>query len=327
MFKGFEIDTKIDVPIYQQLTDMIKAKALSGELASGTKMPTVRELSKTLGVAQGTVKRAYDELETQGIVNKAQGKGTFINLGESANTNMESRKDRAMLAIDKMFDELESMGFSGTEIDIFLELKSRERESRHEKIKIALVESNPEVLFSLVDQLRNPELDIYPYLISDIKAYPYKIGEGINLIITTEVNFDELKEILPQNERVMRIALSLATSAVHGILMIPPKSKVGILSDSKEFGDMIFREIDRYDLKIEVDPPVIFDECKKPNKWMEEHDYILVPDNYEKYVNESIKEAIGEARNKGKVILCTYRMDQGSNIQVEERIKAVISKR
>ena len=114
MFKDFKIDTKVDTPIYQQLVNQIRSEISAGELPPGTKMPTVRDLSAEIGIAQGTVKRAYDELESIGVVEKAQGKGTFIKGSAAAASSLqpiESRKDRAMIAIDNMFDELESMGF------------------------------------------------------------------------------------------------------------------------------------------------------------------------------------------------------------------------
>ena len=325
MLKDFKINPKSDVPIYKQITNVVQGEISSGELLPGTKMPTVRELSAEIGIAQGTVKRAYDELEILGVVEKAQGKGTFIK-GAGAMPQLqpiESRKDRAMIAIDNMFDELESMGFSSQEINIFLELKQREREARREKIKVALVECNPEVMHNLVEQIRTPDLDIYPYLLEDIRSYPYKIGEDVDLIITTATHFDELQELIPQRDKIMRVALSLTTSSVHDMLMIPPKSKVGIASDSERFGAMILKEINKYDLKVDADDPITFDLCREPFKWVKNKDYVLLPEEYKRYVSKEMKDALEEAEKKGKVILCSYRMDKGSEIQIEERIKGL----
>ena len=328
MFKNFEIDNTIDIPIYRQLTDMIRAKVSSGELPEGTRMPTVRDMAEMLSVAQGTVKRAYDELESLGVIEKTQGKGTFIKAAETySDEASESRKDRAMAAIDRMFDQLETMGFSGTEIDIFLDLKKRERESRRQKTKVAIVECNPEILYNLVEQARGPELDIYPYLLSDIQNYPYKIGEDVELIITSAKHFDELANLVPQKEKLARIALSLATSSVHQILMIPQKSKVGILSGSYRFGEMIGGEIEKYNLKIDVEPAITFSECPAPATWISRKDYILVPENYETYCTPEMREELEKAAKKGKLIPCVYRMDQGSAFQVEERIKAAKARR
>ena len=325
MFKDFKINNNVDLPIYRQLTNLIRSKVATGELAPGTKMPTVRELSDMIGIAQGTVKRTYDELESLGIVEKAQGKGTFISGKGEKSLPAESRKDRAMEAIDNMFDELEALGFSAMETEIFLELKKRERESRNEKIKVAIIECNTEVLSNLVDQLRSEDFDIYPHLLSTIKKHPYKIGDDMNLIITTATHFDELTEILPHQDRMIRIALSLTASSVHGLLMIPQKSKVGILCESDKFGSMIIGEIEKYGLKIEMAESINFSKIQNPKKWISEHDYILLPENYEKYCSRELLNELEAADKKGKLIICSYKMDKGSELIIEEQIKAIKS--
>lgn len=323
MFKDFKIDNSIDVPIYRQLTDMVRSKIAAGEILPGTKMPTVRELSKDLGVAQGTIKRAYDELELMGVVEKAQGKGTFISDGKKELPPSESRKDRAMEAIDNMFDELESMGFSGTEIGIFLELKQREREARGEKLKVALVECNPETLYMVVEQIRSPELDIYPFILDDVRSYPYKLSQDLDLVITTTSHFDEVAELVPQKDKLLGIALSLTTGSVHDLLMIPPKSKLGILSVSQKFGEMILKEIHKYSLKVESETCEYFDELKDSLGWVKGKDYILLPEGYEKYATGQVGEALAESKKKGKILLCSYGMDKGSLFQLNERLKSI----
>ena len=61
----YQINQERSIPIYQQLVDVIRANIKSGKMAPGMQLPTVRELAQRLGVAQGTVKRSYDELEQQ----------------------------------------------------------------------------------------------------------------------------------------------------------------------------------------------------------------------------------------------------------------------
>ena len=74
----FQINPELNVPIYRQLTDSIRSAVKRGTLASGQQLPTVQDLSADLSIAVGTIKRAYDELEREGIVEKVQGRGTFV---------------------------------------------------------------------------------------------------------------------------------------------------------------------------------------------------------------------------------------------------------
>ncbi|BAQ31757.1 GntR family transcriptional regulator [Bifidobacterium scardovii] len=65
-------------PIYEQIKSQIRAAVLSGDLASGEALPSLRKLAKELRVSVLTVTRAYNELADEGIVQNIQGKGTFV---------------------------------------------------------------------------------------------------------------------------------------------------------------------------------------------------------------------------------------------------------
>ena len=66
------------LPIYEQITTQIKRKILSGELAAGEALPSIRALAKDLRISVITTKRAYDELEREGLACTVAGKGCFV---------------------------------------------------------------------------------------------------------------------------------------------------------------------------------------------------------------------------------------------------------
>jgi len=72
------IDLSARTPPYQQLRAAILAAIGTGELAPGDRLPTVRQLAGDLGVAPGTVQRAYAELEADGAVESRGRRGTFV---------------------------------------------------------------------------------------------------------------------------------------------------------------------------------------------------------------------------------------------------------
>ena len=185
----YQINPQLDIPIYQQLVDSITAAVKKGSLVVNQQLPTVQELSAQLSVARGTVKRAYDELERAHIVEKVQGRGTFV-CYQPANSG--SRKEQAMEVIDTMLNKLESMGLSAAEINIFLNLKLRDRAEQEAHIKVAVLECNPENLTHMSEQLHGiPGIDLYSYLVDSIEEYPYKLGEDIELELPTR---EEMRE-------------------------------------------------------------------------------------------------------------------------------------
>jgi GntR family transcriptional regulator len=66
-------------PIYEQIRAQIKELVLTGSLSSGEQLPSIRTMSKDLKVGIITVKRAYEELENEGIIVNLQGRGCFVN--------------------------------------------------------------------------------------------------------------------------------------------------------------------------------------------------------------------------------------------------------
>ena len=66
------------LPIYEQITRKIKESMLKEELMPGDMLPSIRSLAKDLGISVITTKRAYEELEKEGLIQSRQGKGFFV---------------------------------------------------------------------------------------------------------------------------------------------------------------------------------------------------------------------------------------------------------
>ncbi len=72
-----QLDLKSRKSIYEQVMDQLKEQIMTGQMATGEKLPSVRELSKSITVNPNTVQKAYRELERQGYVYTTSGVGTF----------------------------------------------------------------------------------------------------------------------------------------------------------------------------------------------------------------------------------------------------------
>lgn len=74
----FQLDLKSRKSIYEQIVDNVKELIMTGMLHAEDKIPSVRELSKTLTVNPNTIQKAYRELEYQGYLYTVSGLGTFV---------------------------------------------------------------------------------------------------------------------------------------------------------------------------------------------------------------------------------------------------------
>jgi GntR family transcriptional regulator len=73
-----EIDTHSGVPIYRQVIEQIRRQIMTGQLAEGGQLPTVRDLAAQLKVNPMTVSKAYSLLEIEGLVERRRGVGLFV---------------------------------------------------------------------------------------------------------------------------------------------------------------------------------------------------------------------------------------------------------
>lgn len=77
------IDNKSGQPIYEQIVAQIREQILSGVLAEGEALPSIRNLAKDLRISVITTKRAYEQLEAAGLIDTLPGKGSFVAAGNA----------------------------------------------------------------------------------------------------------------------------------------------------------------------------------------------------------------------------------------------------
>lgn len=72
------VDPESPVPPYEQIRSQIATMASSGVIKEGSRLPSIRQLASDLGLAGGTVARAYRELEREGVITTRGRHGTFV---------------------------------------------------------------------------------------------------------------------------------------------------------------------------------------------------------------------------------------------------------
>lgn len=108
-------------PIYEQITDQVKAAIVKGELAEGEQLPSIRALANSLRVSAITTKRAYADLEAAGLVETVQGKGSFV-----AGGNAELIREEQMREVEglmaKAVERGRALGLTDEELAEMLSL-------------------------------------------------------------------------------------------------------------------------------------------------------------------------------------------------------------
>lgn len=100
-------------PIYEQVKDGLRKLMVSGAIAPGEKLPSVRALASSLAINPNTIQRAYEALESEGYVYSVAGKGSFA--AERSEVD-NGRRDKLLAQFDAAAAELLYLGVSVQEL-------------------------------------------------------------------------------------------------------------------------------------------------------------------------------------------------------------------
>lgn len=103
-----------EIPIYKQLMEEIKGRIISKEWQSGTKIPSVRELSQSFGVNPNTMQRALTELEHEGLLFSERTSGRFVTKDKAL--IMKIKEEQAFKITAKLTQRLLILGLKPPEI-------------------------------------------------------------------------------------------------------------------------------------------------------------------------------------------------------------------
>lgn len=118
------IDPASAVPIYVQVMEQVRALVASRALRPGDRLPSVRELAAGLRVNRNTAAKAYQLLESDGIIETRQGQGCFIADGVPR-WSREERYRRLEAALDRLLVEARSLEIPFEEIPALIRKRER----------------------------------------------------------------------------------------------------------------------------------------------------------------------------------------------------------
>lgn len=87
--------------IYEQIVNQLKNEIVTGELTPGETLPSIRMLAADLSVSVITTKRAYEELEKEGLIRSVAGKGFYV-----CESNKDYLKEKQLMMLEKRLAEL-----------------------------------------------------------------------------------------------------------------------------------------------------------------------------------------------------------------------------
>ena len=111
------IDKLSSKPVYEQIVEGIERNILLGLYPVGGQVPSVRELSVSLGINPNTIQKSYAELARRGVICPSPGNGCFV-----AADAKERMRERAVLTLDGLRKTVRDMRMAGVTRDEILKI-------------------------------------------------------------------------------------------------------------------------------------------------------------------------------------------------------------
>lgn len=247
-----KLDQHSKTPIYQQIAEQIKQHIASGELNSGDKLPTVRQLADSLNVNQNTVLRAYLILGQELVISSKRGIGAVITTHSDAPSVIAARQRYLSNIISDNVIKVLSLGYSPEEVEaaFYLHL-ARWRENRQAAVEkpdvtsvvksgkdaVRIVGSHDIALNILIELLkkRNYKVEVVNTgSLTGLIALQEERAHlaGIHLLDkdTGEYNYPYVKRILPGRE----VAIVNLAHRIQGLMFVHGNPKqINGLADLK----------------------------------------------------------------------------------------------
>lgn len=112
------INNHASKPIYEQISDQIKALIMSGELQAGEAIPSIRSMAKSLHISVLTVQKAYDKLQEDGFIETTAGKGCFVSV-QNQDFYLEEQQKKIE---EKFIEAIDLARSSGIKLDKLINL-------------------------------------------------------------------------------------------------------------------------------------------------------------------------------------------------------------
>jgi DNA-binding transcriptional regulator YhcF (GntR family) len=326
---NINIDRNFSISIYNQIVNQIVDAIDKGTLKPGERLPTQRELSTGLNISRGTIQKAYEELEKKGIVEILKGSGSFVSKVQEVQE--EDRKETAINLIDELLGKLADLNFTSSEIRAFIDIRILEKENKHNCVRIAAIDCNPEALeiFKIqISFMKNVQFRMF--ILDDILKYsqPDKVFEDYDIIITTLNHYDELSGILYSlREKLFKVAVAPESETIIKFATIPKNSRIGMITKSIKFRDIIFRNLESFHIEKENVEYAFKTDINNIKRFLREKEFLIIPQSF-KIDSSVVKEEFQNfMKNGGNVIEFKYQIERGSLIYIEEQIESILNSR
>jgi DNA-binding transcriptional regulator YhcF (GntR family) len=324
--RKFKIQTGTAIPVYRQLIEKVTRDIRDGELVPGDRLPPERVLAARLGIARGTIGRAYAELERAHAIDVVRGRGSVVSARQDVSG--ADRAGKASALVGDTLDRLQRLRFSLREIRDLVDLAVHEREERLASLAVAAVDCNPEALGIWERQLGVlARVSVRKILLDELARDPDPASRLalFDLVITTTTHRAELAAMVAgADARIVAVGVSPSQDTIVGLAALRPSQAVGVLCVSAQFLRIV--EARLRDLGLGGGVTHLLLPAAEPalDRFLADRDVLVAPPGLRAALDRDTARALQRFDERGgSVVAFAYRIEHGSLAHLEERIRAL----
>ncbi|WP_114944544.1 GntR family transcriptional regulator [Microvirga calopogonii] len=231
------LDRSLPVPLGIQLRGLIEFGIALGELPTGQRLPSVRELAERAGIAHMTVATVYRELREAGLIEAKPGAGTYVGDGHSSDGLRSSAIRKIQNRIEALFNEAEQFGLAPSVVSSLVNARAARGPTPSRPLRLVMVGN-------FVETTRQYANRIQEYLgtgdtITVTTVDALHAGETFPLpcdvCVTLAHRRGEVEHLVPTGIPVVGLSFIPAEETRTQLAMIDPMARIGIVSIFPEF--------------------------------------------------------------------------------------------
>jgi len=283
MIKWF-VDKESRVPLYLQLRDLIRYYISTGAIQYKQQLPTVNGLAKELGINFETIRKAYKELEKEGLLSTRRGRGTFASGHANSKPVVRQEGDPKSALIESAKHAIRQLLQTGAglqEIRNIFEQYFNELSTEGANQFIVFAECNQLQTEEISEILKNHlNLSIKPMLIKNLKGEVERIvqeGGKLAAVITTGFHINEVRNALGEIPVPIDFVITnMSPETRRELDAFPKTSRFGFICRDPE-SVQFYKEMLKTELAIETDiASCLFKEELKVKNLIKSVDVLLV---------------------------------------------------
>lgn len=233
----FYLDRSLPIPVGVQLRGQIEYGIACADIARGSRLPSVRELSSSLGIAPATVSQVYKELLHEGLIETILGKGTYV-----TKTSVEVPA-RDFTALHRMVDELiehaRVLGYEVGELAHLVQLKASTYRPP-QPVELVFVGIFPDATRAYVEELKRflrPADRLQAVTLEELKTRPERRVQvaQADLVITLGHREGAVRKLLGTVQHLTSINFIPSEATRTALAALDPQVRLGVVATFPDF--------------------------------------------------------------------------------------------